>query len=139
MKRRSSPLILLALTLAACGGGAPRSAPLPVDVTWLLADLEGRPAERGGGNRPATLQFRAADGRVAGFGGCNSYGGTYRSAGDSLRLGPLMMTRMACDAGMTLEQRLTTTLERVRRFRVAGDTLLLLGDAGTLARFTRAP
>lgn len=43
-----------------------------------------------------TLAF--ADGRVSASGACNRMSGGYRIQGDALRIGPMVSTRMACDA-----------------------------------------
>jgi heat shock protein HslJ len=66
--------------------------------------------------------------------------GSYTRQGDSLRIGPLAMTRRAC-VGEELnrqEYAFTQALEAARTWRIAGDTLVLSGDAGPLARLTRA-
>jgi len=100
---------------------------------WSLVELRGNPAGTGAGGRPATLQFDTA-GRVAGFGGCNRIAGPYSRSGDSLRLGPLAMTRMACTSGMELETALAAALDSVSRYRMTGDTLELMGAGAVIAR-----
>lgn len=44
----------------------------------------------------AVLALEFADGRVSATGACNRMSGTYRIAGDTLRIGPLATTKMAC-------------------------------------------
>ncbi len=104
-----------------------------VGPVWHLAELHGSPAAAGAGGRQATLEF-VTDGRVAGFGGCNRIAGPYAISGDSLRFGPLVMTRMACDKGMELEAAFATALDSVVRYRREGATLELLVAGGVIAR-----
>ena len=104
-----------------------------VGPEWHLVELHGGPAAAGAGGRQATLQF-VSDGRVAGFGGCNRIAGPYTLRADSLRLGPLVMTRMACEAGMELETAFAAALDSVVRYRREGATLELLDAGGVIAR-----
>lgn len=86
--------------------------------------------------RPATLRFDS--GRASGFAGCNQFGGPYALEGtDVIRLGPLAMTKMACDGGMELEQRYKRALEAAVRYRIEDGTLVLFDVLGPAARFTR--
>ena len=101
---------------------------------WRLVQLNGQPAPMGAGGRPATLQFMDG-GRVAGFGGCNRIAGPYMVTGDSIRLGPLVMTRMACSEGMELETAFAAALDSVERYRREGSALELLRAADVIARF----
>ena len=101
---------------------------------WRLVELNGQPAAMGAGGRPATLQF-IEGGRAAGFGGCNRIAGPYAVAGDSIRLGPLAMTRMACSEGMELETAFVAALDSVERYRREGSALELLRAADVIARF----
>jgi len=107
-------------------------------VEWSLVELNGAPAPLGAGDRPATLTL-GDSARASGFGGCNRIAGSYELAGDSLRFGPLISTRMACDQGMELEQAYGAALEATRRFRVTEAGLELLGADGVIARFRAAP
>lgn len=113
------------------------SQPLPTGIEWRLVELDGTPAGLGAGARAATLQLTADDTRATGFAGCNQFGGGYTSAVGDLRFTPLVATRMACDAGMELEQRYTAALETVRAYRLDSDTLSLLAGERVVARFVR--
>ena len=104
---------------------------------WVLVELFGEPAPSGAGGRPATLIFEADTSRAGGFAGCNRYGGSYTVAGDSLRFAPLIMTKMACAEGMTLEQRLAQALDSTRRYELGTTGLTLHSAGGKVARFER--
>lgn len=106
-----------------------------IDSEWHLVDLHQQPAPLGAGDRAVSMRLSGADARVSGFGGCNRYAGTYTLRGDSLRFGPVMMTRMACTTGNDLEVRYAGALESVRRFRFAGPHLELLAGDSIIARY----
>lgn len=107
---------------------------------WSLVALGGQPAPTGAGDRPATLVFTPGTNRVGGFSGCNRAGGTYVIKGDSISFSAMVMTRMACDKGMDLEQRFVAMVDSARTWRRRADTLELMGDAGTvIARLERRP
>ena len=145
--RRASALVLLAALCSplACR----RSEPEPEPVTelsfrprasagvWTTVELFGSPAPLGAGARPATLAFEADSARAGGFLGCNRYGASYSVAGDSIDFGPIVSTKMACAEGMELERRVSEALEAASRFEMTGDTLVLYGPAGVVARFER--
>jgi heat shock protein HslJ len=142
--------LLVGLTLTACQSRGERTsgaastpaasdtsprvtAPL-IGTDWKLRDLEGRPAGLGAGNQPATLLL-ASDSSASGFAGCNRFRGTYTLHADSLRLGPLMATKMACAQGTELERAYLAALDSARTYRIAGYTLVLIGTRGPLASF----
>ena len=96
---------------------------------WVLAGETGRHAP--------SLRFDA--GRVAGTGGCNRFGGSYKLEGDALSFSPLAATRMACpEAIMKAEQDFFSLLGAVRGIGFEGDRLELKDATGkVLARFVR--
>lgn len=67
--------------------------------------------------------------RVTGSGGCNRIAGSYEIGNGTLRLGPLMATKMACPL-MDTETAFLRTLDETRRYRILGQTLELIDDAG---------
>ncbi len=134
--------LILGAVLAASIGCAPTpavqdSAPIPLDTgTWRLAELGGVSAVSGEeGMEPAQIRFELDSARVSGSGGCNRIFGSLATDADSLRIGPLASTRMACadEAVTRQEMAFIEALENTRRYRISGDTLSLIGDNGTLA------
>ena len=105
---------------------------------WRLAEVGGRPARVVGGAAAPSLRLDGAEDRASGNSGCNGFSGPYVLQGASLRLGPLASTRRACtDEEMNRQETaLFQALESTRTWRVTGDTLVLSGDAGPVARFT---
>ncbi len=73
-----------------------------------------------------------ADGRVSGFAGCNTYGGSYQVTGDTLKLSQLAATAMACEPSlMQEEQEYLAALGKAVSLRIQDDTLELLDASGT--------
>lgn len=147
--RLSLPLLMLFVAACTRGGGPETSPPdaagappnhtPPGDTTlvgpvWLLDSLPGLTNITGNGGRRPELRFDL-DGNAGGFSGCNSMGGPYTISGDSLDVGPLVMTMMACEDGMEVERALGAALERVVRFVRRDSTLELLDSTGLVARF----
>ncbi len=96
---------------------------------WVMA---------GAGKRAPAISF-AADGKVAGTGGCNRFFGGYEQKGDKLTFSPLGSTRMACPPDvMKKEQAFFEMLKAVRSAGVEGAKLVLRDGAGKeLARLSR--
>ena len=64
------------------------------------------------------------DGKAAGNGGCNQFGGPYRQSGYDLKIGPLMSTEMAC-ANLSEEVLFFAVLEDTRSADISHLTLAL--------------
>jgi heat shock protein HslJ len=152
--RSLRPVVALAavaaLALAACSSGASPSAEpstepgmdaVPFEgTTWQLVEY----ASEGGAALPvpeavaATATF--ADGVVSGNGGCNSFTGPYTLDGDTLAIGDLASTMMACEGPRgAVETAFLAIFPKVTTVAVDGETLELTGDGGKLIlRFTVA-
>jgi heat shock protein HslJ len=96
---------------------------------WRPIRIGGRTVEVAGREREPWIHFESTTGRVTGFGGCNRITGTYTDHGDSLRVGPLASSRMACPS-MDTENAFLKALDATRHYRVEGRTLELLDERG---------
>jgi heat shock protein HslJ len=132
------------LLLAACT--SPQKPPNQEQVTvptrtpitdrdWLLVELGGQPSPLGRGKQPATLRLESSSSRAVGFAGCNRFSASYTLAGDSLRFGPAIATKMACVDGDELERRFLGALPVVATYEATDSALILKGPGGALARF----
>ncbi len=73
------------------------------------------------------------DGIVSGTGGCNQFSGGYGVEGDTITIGPLMSTMMACDEElMAQESAIMQALEGATTWSVSGSTAHLRGAGDTL-------
>ena len=81
------------------------------DRDWVLVALGEQSSPLGRGNQPATLRLEASTSRAVGFAGCNRFSASYTLAGDSLRFGPAMATKMGhWPASMPVEPPAITAL-----------------------------
>lgn len=117
-------------------------APEPEPETPEVTGHEYRVSAIGGqavtGSRPITINFME-DGRVNGFGGCNSFGGNYGEAEGKITFGDLISTMMACldaKAGAQ-ESALHATLKGAVIVAPGSDgKVLLTGENGTQIELT---
>jgi len=118
----------------AAGAGA--ASPLE-GTTWRLTELPGaQSAALGQLSRPVTVRFES--GQLTGFGGCNNFAGSYALEGDSLTVGPVATTQMACaDPGSSVEQAFHAAMSGTLRYAVDGDELSAKTATGATLRFQR--
>ena len=79
-----------------------------------------------------SLQFDAATKRVSGADGCNRIMGSYAAGRDTLVLGQMAGTKMACLNGNNVSQQFNEALTKVANYQVFGKTLKLLDRHGNL-------
>lgn len=86
-----------------------------------------------------TALFDAAEGRLSGSAGCNSYSATYTAGSGSISIGPAISTRMACpqpEGVMAQEAAYLGALAGAAAYQIAGDVLELRGaDGAVVARY----
>lgn len=116
------------------------SAPMPINLAgteWSLEDLGGAGIID---NSQVTLTFPEA-GRVAGISSCNRFTGTVTITGDTLKMGPLATTRMACmsEAVSMQEAKYLKALDGATRYEWKDPYLLIFCDSlEKPLRFTKA-
>lgn len=102
--------------------GAEQAAGSLWGTAWRLEDFGGFGVLD---RAEATLEF-LRPGKVAGNGSCNRFFGSATIAGESLSVGALGATRMACvEAVGNQEAKYLRALESAERFTLQGDTLLV--------------
>ncbi|RKQ70430.1 META domain-containing protein [Oceanibaculum indicum] len=117
-------------TERACDPGVPASNTL-ANGYWRLIALEGEPVAPTEGGREPYLLLLPEPARYAANAGCNQIAGGYRLEGDTLRFGDGLATRMACpEPAMSREAALTDVLKETATWRIDGDRLSLLDEAG---------
>jgi heat shock protein HslJ len=117
-------LLLLVSGIAACA-----TQPSPsreVTGVWRIEQARSEPLID---KRHARLVFEP-DGRLGGHTSCNVLSASYSLAGDQLKIGPVVTTRMACpELQREQEDRVLTALEWAATARVRADGILELRDA----------
>ncbi|MEN8384623.1 META domain-containing protein [Acinetobacter towneri] len=78
------------------------------------------------------LNFDAATQTVSGSDSCNRINASYTAGRDTLQLGQLATTRMACLNNNNLDQKFHEALNKVTHYQVYGKTLKLLDRHGNL-------
>jgi heat shock protein HslJ len=103
---------------------------------WKLMPLGDAPLLVSPDRPEPHLILNSINQRASGSGGCNRFSGTYQLNGDRLKLGAMTATLMACADGMETERSFLNALGRARRWKITGQRLDLLDNAGNvIARF----
>jgi heat shock protein HslJ len=117
---------------AACGGDDDDAGDGPSleGTAWTLA---------GGVDtvEDAVPTLTLEDGTASGFGGCNQFTGGYEVDGDTISLGPLASTMMACPDDVTaVETAYLPALEAADAWAIDGGELVLSKDGEETLRFS---
>jgi heat shock protein HslJ len=129
MKKTLFSFGLLALFLAACGGGSPS-----IVGEWRIVSYGPAgspiPAVAGVG---ASVNFDA-DGKVNGNAGCNQFFGTYSVSGNTITFSAIGSTAMACldDGRMEQEQGVLAVLSGEASYALSGNSLIITSADGAL-------
>jgi heat shock protein HslJ len=119
------PVLVISSIKEAKGTKPAPESPIPFSLTgseWLLEDLGGDGVIDA---IQATLVFPEA-GKVAGNGSCNRFFGPAKIMGDTIKLGPLASTRMACpEAVMNQESKYVEALQAAEHFESKDSHLLI--------------
>jgi heat shock protein HslJ len=126
-----SSILLLGVT-AACGGDGDADASQLEDTPWVLTSGTGI-------TLPASVAPSAlfSAGEVRGSTSCNQYSAPYELDGDSLDIGQLTMTLIACvPPREAIEREYVRALGQVAGWAVDGEELMLSdADGGELLRY----
>ncbi len=107
-----------------------------VNTYWKLMTLNGEAVVVAENQREPYFALQIEGQRVAGFGGCNRFTGSYTLNGDALGFSGIAGTMMACMQGMEAESAFHAMLGKVARWRIEGEQLEVFDAAGlSLARF----
>jgi putative lipoprotein len=125
----------LQLRLVSVARGQASQRPLR-NTYWKLVRLGDAPVEVAEQQPEPHLVLAMNQLRVSGSGGCNRLSGAFLLEGNTLSFRSMAGTMKACPEGMEQETRFLQTLGQVRAFRIDGNHLELLDEAGeVLARF----
>jgi heat shock protein HslJ len=102
---------------------------------WKLTELDGELVVTAENQREMKLTLRGEN-KVTGFGGCNSFFGSYEHDEASLSFSQLAATRMFCAESMDKESLFMKSLSAVKTYKIIGQTLQFFdADGKLLARF----
>lgn len=117
-------------------GGVTRVNAETLAATWTLTSFTGEDVAKLYTGKVPTIVF-AADGKVSGNGGCNSYRGTYTLEENTVTFGPLMSTKMACPS-LDGETKFTQALSSPLQATINGNTLVFLKEGEVVMQFSKA-
>lgn len=126
----------LALILFACNQ---QTAPSGSNATalektnWKLTHLSAIAGDLPEAGKAVTLRLDSS--RVTGNAGCNRYFGSYTLDAGKLQFTGVGSTKMFCEGKMEVENGFMQALNSTNAYHIAGNTLSLLKDSDTLARF----
>jgi heat shock protein HslJ len=133
MKKILFPILMLVL-LAACAS----SRTPDLSGAWTLVAF-GDPSNSTPAlpNVETSIQFD--QGKMGGNVGCNSFGGDYTQAGNSLSFGPIMSTEMYCEATSAQEQAVLSVFAAGGKLAVQleGGNLVITAADGTFVALTK--
>lgn len=94
---------------------------------WVLVELKEVPVQQSGTRKDAFLDFSPSEKKFSGNGGCNRISGNYTlEKKNRIRFADVISTKMSC-ADIAFETAFVNALNKVDRFEVA-DNILLLKD-----------
>lgn len=121
----STLAIALALGVAACESAVSDDSEGDTLATrdWVAQSILGKPVINAG---RVTMSF--GEGRVSGRAGCNQYSGAADYANGTIKVGPLISTKMACMEEGVMQQESTylNALQSAERYSIAADGKLTL-------------
>ncbi len=124
-------IVLAAAVLAGgCGGDDEVDGPPLEGTEWTLASGVDVPDD-------AAPTLLLEEENASGFGGCNTFTGGYALDGDSISIGPLAGTLMACEEPkMAVEGAYIPALEAADAWSIAGDELVFSSGGEETLRFS---
>ena len=118
---------IIALACAACTSVVADARTFE-GTSWRVTAIDGRPTPAAGDYR---IEFRK--GEIGGRFGCNSWGGHYAVAGETIVAGQIIATQMACgDPAGTFESEGFAILRQPMHLTWAGEKLTLSNSAGSI-------
>lgn len=104
---------------------------------WVLTQMKEIPVQLSGGRRDAQVEFLTTEKRFTGNGGCNQITGTYAlEKKDRIKFSEITATKMMCP-DIDFENTFLSLLNKVDRFRVDGDNMILKDGRETILVFQR--
>ncbi|MBX9684660.1 MAG: META domain-containing protein [Hyphomicrobium sp.] len=129
MIQRALLAAVSAATASMLVSAAASAAPV-LKGSWAAVTVGGKPMSG------ATLDI--SDAKVSGKSVCNGYRGAIAVTETTIKIGPLVSTRMMCTGQMDAEATYLKALQSAASYKLTADTLELTGaDGATLATFKR--
>ncbi len=105
------------------------------NTKWALTKLHTAEGMKEVIVKKAFIRFDEEKKSAGGNGSCNSFGGSVTVKGDSLKFGNLFSTKMFCADVQGTEDSFFIALQKVTRFEIKDNSLLLLNGQDVLLEF----
>jgi heat shock protein HslJ len=128
-------LVLFGCKAVSNGGVEDLNVIEKINNSWILASMKGIDVDVEFVERKPQLNINTSENKVTGYSGCNNYFGKISVEGDSIKIGPLGSTMMACPT-MQAEYKYMKLLESVDGYDVGNSELTLLLDGEPVLVFT---
>ncbi|HHT03917.1 MAG TPA: META domain-containing protein [Bacteroidales bacterium] len=93
---------------------------------WQLIKMGSKKPKLTDTDEKITIIFSKDNSHIAGYSGCNRYGGQFTIKKDVLSFGSLFATKMACpEMNMNFEHNYLNSLDKVTGYNIVADTLFL--------------
>ena len=107
----------------------------PLEGTvWLLIELNGKPIAPIEDQKSLFIIFQSEEKRVNGFGGCNSFTGSFTTSGSTINA-TLASTRMFCEGRMEVETEFMNLWSTSHKYKMEGSHLHLKNKGKIVAKF----
>ena len=103
------------------------------NTKWVLISLDGKEYKPADSSDPVHITLQSGNHSVQGFGGCNSFSGSYSHKANVLQF-TLLSTKKFCHEKMDVEDYVFKTLIKVE-YSIEGDVLIMKNDKGNSLAF----
>jgi heat shock protein HslJ len=114
-----------------------KAAAIQDSVKWYLKKIHHDSGMVDVQTRRAFIRLDIKNNKAGGNGSCNSFGSTLAVKGDSISFTHTFSTKMYCDEVQSTENYFFTFLQKVNRYEVNGNSLLLFNDKNPLLEFEK--
>ncbi|WP_250433353.1 META domain-containing protein [Hanstruepera flava] len=120
-------LLFLFISMASCGNSktvaaADKQSPKTLDGEFSIHQINGSKTSL----TDLTVSFNDSLKTIAGYSGCNRFSGTYETTGNTLKIGPLASTKMACTPDRnTVETQFLNLLNEINTYEYLDGELIL--------------
>lgn len=117
--------------LASCGSGKNAAAQTSLAGEWNIIEVESRTVVPAPGEEFPFIGFKAEEGQVYGYSGCNRMMGSFSTDArtGSIDLGEMASTRMMCP-DMSLEDSILKALGKVKKYKEEKGQIVLCASSG---------
>ena len=104
-----------------------QAAPSQLNDTWALRQLNGKAIDKAQfPRRVPYFEVNLRDNHLTGSTGCNRFSGPFQVTSTTVKIGPLMSTKMACANGMSVETEFLTALQAADTYKLNGKNLTFM-------------